>query len=71
MHYLNVNQMNQYQRAIAAVGEILAYYDADKKFPVFGFGGRINGVTNHCFPLNGNPHNVIITKYGNNIFSLK
>jgi hypothetical protein len=43
------------------VGSIVEPYDADKKFPVFGFGGIPNhmgiSATSHCFPLNGNPEN--------------
>lgn len=26
-------------------------------FPVYGFGGTVNGTVSHCFPLNGNPTN--------------
>lgn len=41
------------------VGSIVEPYDADRSFPVFGFGGipRHMGLNqvNHCFPLNGNP----------------
>lgn len=45
-----------------SVGPILESYDADKQFPVFGFGGRthmlmggVPGPVSHCFPINGNP----------------
>ena len=41
------------------MGSILEVYDHDRSFPVYGFGGipRNMGknVTDHCFPLNGNP----------------
>lgn len=40
LHYINPNQMNQYQRAIWSVGEILINYDYDKKIPAFGFGAK-------------------------------
>ena len=30
-------------------------YDYDKMFPTFGFGGKINGVVEHCFPITLNP----------------
>jgi hypothetical protein len=43
--------MNQYQEAIQSVGRILAPYDSDQSFPVWGFGGKINGEVNHCFAL--------------------
>lgn len=48
--------MNQYFKAINAVGSILQEYDTDKNIPVFGFGAKlpyINDVS-HCFALNGN-----------------
>jgi hypothetical protein len=36
-HYLD-NGMNDYEKAIRSCGDILAYYDDDQLFPVFGFG---------------------------------
>eukprot|EP00898_Chlorokybus_atmophyticus_P000712 jgi/Chlat1/1641/Chrsp127S01948 len=36
----------------------LLFYDTDKKFPVWGFGGQVgNNTVSHCFNLNGNPQN--------------
>ena len=32
-----------------AVGSILAKYDHDQLFPVWGFGAKYNGVVRHCF----------------------
>ena len=51
--------VNQYKQALYSVGKVLEPYDADKSFPVYGFGGipRFmggNGVE-HCFALSGNP----------------
>jgi len=57
LHYTAPNQYNQYQQAILSVGNILAPYDTDQRFPVYGFGARIGGNVTHCFPLNGNPQN--------------
>ena len=37
LHYLNKG-MNDYEKAIRSCGDILAYYDNDQLFPVFGFG---------------------------------
>ena len=39
-----------------AVGPILENYDSDKKFPLYGFGGRLKQANkaSHCFALNGN-----------------
>lgn len=43
------------RKSILAVGEVLQYYDTDKRFPAWGFGGRpIDGPVSHCFALNGN-----------------
>ena len=55
LHYTGV-ESNQYETAIRACGNIVAYYDYDQKFPAFGFGGKFYGNINvdHCFPLNGN-----------------
>ena len=35
----------------------MEYYDSDRKFPVYGFGGKPFGESqvSHCFALNGNP----------------
>lgn len=50
---------NQYEAAISNIGYVVEPYDADRSFPVFGFGGipRHMGQnsTNHCFAMNGNP----------------
>lgn len=51
---LNPYEPNEYGKAIMSVGEIVAPYDSDNKFPAFGFGAKIPptmGVS-HCFPLN-------------------
>ncbi|MCL7023051.1 hypothetical protein MKW94_008339, partial [Papaver nudicaule] len=35
-------------------GEVIQFYDSDKRFPAWGFGGRpSNDVVSHCFNLNG------------------
>lgn len=38
LHYLGAG-MNQYEQALLSVGKIVEPYDADRAFPVFGFGG--------------------------------
>lgn len=58
LHYKNPSGENDYTRAIRSVGNILQCYDTDKKFPVYGFGGKVNGQVSHCFALNGNPQYV-------------
>ena len=57
LHALGPN--NEYVRALHSVGGIIEPYDADRSFPVFGFGGipASLGQVSHCFPLNGNPAN--------------
>ena len=58
LHYLG-NQLNQYQQAILAIGNILLNYDSDKRIPAFGFGARLRfpnmatNIVSHCFPLSG------------------
>jgi hypothetical protein len=57
LHYMapDGDSMNQYERCISAVGEILCPYDTDQLFPVLGFGARVRGALSHCFPLTFNP----------------
>lgn len=55
LHYLEGTQVNEYVQAIMEVGEILQYYDSDKKIPVFGFGAKLPPDfkhISHCFALN-------------------
>jgi hypothetical protein len=42
-------EWNDYEKAIFAVGSILAKYDSDQKFPVWGFGAKYNNKVHHCF----------------------
>jgi len=51
LHYRKGSTPNQYQQAIHAVGSILAPYDSDQKYPIWGFGGSMNSTVSHCFPL--------------------
>ncbi|XP_077227378.1 protein BONZAI 1-like [Tasmannia lanceolata] len=55
LHYIDpYGRPNAYQRAILEVGEVLQFYDSDKRFPAWGFGARpIDGPVSHCFNLNG------------------
>jgi len=56
LHYLRAAEPNQYQQALQASASIVAYYDSDKKFPVYGFGAQYkadsSGTVSHCFNLN-------------------
>eukprot|EP00978_Attheya_sp_CCMP212_P003704 scaffold7810_cov42-Attheya_sp.AAC.1 len=52
LHYMNPtssSELNDYEKAIQAVGTILSKYDADQIFPIWGFGAKYENVTRHCF----------------------
>jgi hypothetical protein len=52
LHYIHQDgQLNDYEKALSAVGSIVAKYDSDQKFPVLGFGAKYNGVIQHCFQV--------------------
>ena len=53
LHYLG-GGMNDYELAIKACGTIVAYYDYNQSFPVYGFGAVIKGQNkaNMCFNIN-------------------
>ncbi|KAK9919708.1 hypothetical protein M0R45_028289 [Rubus argutus] len=55
LHYIDpYGRLNSYQQAITEVGEVIQFYDADKRFPAWGFGGRTaGGPVSHCFNLDG------------------
>ncbi|CAK8544715.1 unnamed protein product [Lathyrus sativus] len=57
LHYINASgRLNAYQKAIMKVGEVIQFYDSDKMFPAWGFGGTVqSGAVSHCFNLNGGP----------------
>jgi len=54
--------LNEYQKALKGVCDILLNYDYDKKVPMYGFGGKpkfpgqmSSSSVSHCFSLTGNP----------------
>jgi hypothetical protein len=49
-HYLKKG-MNDYEKAIRSCGDILANYDNDQLFPVFGFGFKFSNSNNNSFGL--------------------
>jgi hypothetical protein len=50
LHHLNPpGPRNDYQKAMSSIVSVLAKYDSDQKFPVFGFGAKYGGVVRHCF----------------------
>jgi len=55
LHYIHHDgQLNDYEKAITSVGSIVGRYDANQKFPVWGFGAKYGGAIQHCFQVGGN-----------------
>ena len=54
LHHLN--EKNDYEDAIRSCGKIIAHYDTDQLFPVYGFGGipPDKDEVSHCFNINFN-----------------
>ena len=67
LHFIGNNIMNSYETAIKYCGEIVAYYDYDQLFPVYGYGAKLpnENTANHCFPLNFNIDNPEINSIDN------
>ena len=56
LHYIHRDgSLNDYEKAITAVGAVVARYDSDQKFPVMGFGAKFGGVIQHCFQVGRTP----------------
>jgi len=64
LHHIFGGSPSQYQSAIRQIGNIVAVYDSDQKFPVWGFGAHFSNVlvggqywngVKHDFNLNFNP----------------
>ncbi|XP_019187833.1 PREDICTED: protein BONZAI 3 [Ipomoea nil] len=55
LHYIDPQgNLNSYQKAIKEVGEVIQFYDYDRCFPAWGFGGMTyTGSVSHCFNLSG------------------
>ena len=56
LHYIKVEGGNDYEKAIKSCGKIIANYDYDQLFPVYGFGGipknSNSNKVSHCFNIN-------------------
>ena len=54
LHSITKGTPNNYERAIEACGYVVAYYDYDQLFPVYGFGAKLknDNQISHCFNLN-------------------
>ena len=59
LHYINSSGHNSYETAIYSCGNIVAYYDYDQLFPVFGFGAKFckSSEVSFCYPLNMDMNN--------------
>lgn len=61
LHHMADDRLNAYEQAITSIGKVLEPYDSNRRFPVFGFGGKIAKVlrnnkvqwqpTSHLFSL--------------------
>jgi hypothetical protein len=53
LHHLapDKQQLNDYEKALTAVGSIVARYDSDQRFPVLGFGAKYKNLIQHCFQV--------------------
>ena len=63
LHALIPGRYNDYEQAIRTCGLILAFYDYDQLFPVYGFGAIVNNnpQVNMCFNINFKPNPEIYT----------
>ena len=54
LHYIKEEGGNDYEKAIKSCGKIIANYDYDQLFPVYGFGGipPDSNEVSHCFNIN-------------------
>jgi len=56
LHYRNPDgSLNDYEKAITAIVGVLAKYDSDQMYPVWGFGAKYGGVVRHCFQCGSSP----------------
>ena len=63
LHFISPAGLNDYEQAIKQCGLIMAFYDYDQLFPVYGFGAVINNIPkpNMCFNINFKPNANIYT----------
>lgn len=45
-------RMNDYQKTIKVIGSVLEAYDTDKLISVYGFGCKVDGKIEQCWPIN-------------------
>jgi len=65
------NLASVFFQAIMEVGEVIQFYDSDKRFPAWGFGGRTSdGSVSHAFNLNGASYGDEVTYETETVISL-
>uniref|UniRef100_A0A0D9WFU7 C2 domain-containing protein n=1 Tax=Leersia perrieri TaxID=77586 RepID=A0A0D9WFU7_9ORYZ len=79
LHYIDPSgRPNSYQQAILGIGEVLQFYDNDRRFPAWGFGAKIpQGYISHCFNLNATTNDCevigvegIMSAYSSTLYSV-
>jgi hypothetical protein len=78
LHYQDLNgNGSPYEKAIKSCGDIVAYYDYDQIFPVYGYGAIVPGQydVSHCFPISLNNPDIytidnVIASYREVIFKI-
>jgi len=55
-HYIDPQSLNQYQKAIIAIGSIVTKYDSDQRSQVWGFGAKYGGCVRHVFQAGDESH---------------
>ena len=73
LHNTDPRYPNDYEKAIESCGSIVAFYDDDQLFPVYGFGGRPKNTSNveHCFHVNFNKNDPNISGINNIILAYR
>ena len=65
LHRLSPGSLNQYQRAILSLGEILEKYNSSRIIPCYGFGAVLpGGQTSFDFPISLNFESPYLPNYG-------
>ncbi|KAL5203302.1 hypothetical protein ABZP36_014254 [Zizania latifolia] len=79
LHYIDPSgRPNSYQQAILGAGEVLQFYDNDRRFPAWGFGAKTSqGYISHCFNLNATTNDCevvgvegIMSEYSTTLYSV-
>mmetsp|Transcript_30324 Transcript_30324/g.61926 ORF Transcript_30324/g.61926 Transcript_30324/m.61926 type:complete len:743 (+) Transcript_30324:153-2381(+) len=55
LHFSMEGMMNDYEEAIKAIGTTISKYSLSKRFPVWGFGAKYDGMVRHIFQCGNAP----------------